>query len=328
VKQREIAGQWVSEIGLGCMNLSHAYGHPLTEPEAEKVLSEALSLGITHFDCAALYGFGRNEVLLGKLLKAHRDKIFLVSKCGMTGVDGKRVIDGRPNTLRATLEQALISLQTDVIDLYYLHRWDKSVPIEDSIGELSRMVSEGKIKAIGLCEVSANTLRKAHSVHPIAALQTEYSLWTRNAEISVLETCRELGTAFVAFSPLARGFLSGQVKDKDELVDGDIRKGMPRFQPEHLQKNLALLAELRLISEAQQCTMAQVSLAWLLHQGPHIHLIPGTTQISHLRDNLGASDIRLTSTQLAKLRQVFHPKHISGPRYPSATQLEIDTEEF
>lgn len=328
MKKRKLAAHWVSEIGLGCMNLSHAYGHPLTEVEAANVLNEALSIGVTHFDCAALYGFGRNEVLLGKLLKAHRNNIFLASKCGMSGVDGKRAIDGHPATLRATLEQSLQSLQTDVLDLYYLHRWDKSVPIEDSVGELARMVDEGKINAIGLCEVSSNTLRKGHAVHPIAALQTEYSLWTRNSEISVLETCRELGTAFVAFSPLARGFLSGQVKDKNELVEGDIRKGMPRFQAVHLQKNLPLLVELQSMSNELQCTMAQLSLAWLLHQGDHIHLIPGTTQVSHLCDTVAASTISLTRRHLEKLSQVFDHNNISGPRYPAATQLEIDTEEF
>jgi aryl-alcohol dehydrogenase-like predicted oxidoreductase len=328
LKQRAIAGQWVSEIGLGCMNLSHAYGHPLTETEAARVIDKALSLGVTHFDTAALYGFGRNEILLGKLLKAKRKNLFLASKCGMTGVDGKRVIDGRPATLRATLEQALKSLQTDVLDLYYLHRWDKSVPIEDSVGELSRMVDEGKIKAIGLCEVSSATLRKAHEVHAIAALQTEYSLWTRNAEISVLDTCKELGTAFVAFSPLARGFLSGQVTDKNDLVEGDIRKGMPRFQTEHMQRNLPLLSELKTLSDKLQCSMAQLSLAWLLRQGEHIHLIPGTTNITHLRDNIAASKVQLNQEQLTKLSQIFAHENISGPRYPAANQLEIDTEEF
>lgn len=328
MKLRQIADQQVPEIGLGCMNLSHAYGHPVSESVADKVLHEALSLGVTHFDSAALYGFGRNEVLLGKLLKPHRKNIFLVSKCGMTGVDGKRVIDGRPATLRATLEQSLRNLQTDVLDLYYLHRWDKSVPIEDSVGELSRMVEEGKIKAIGLCEVSAATLQKAHAIHPIAALQTEYSLWTRNPEIAVLETCRELGTAFVAFSPLARGFLSGQLKDKNELVDGDIRKAMPRFQPEHMQKNVRLLTALKEMSHQLQCSMAQLSLAWLLHQGDHIHVIPGTTQIAHLRENVAASRVALTKQQLHKLNQVFDHRNISGPRYPASTQLEIDTEEF
>lgn len=328
MKKRIIAGQSVSEIGLGCMNLSHAYGHPLTEADAIKVLEEALSIGVTHFDSAALYGFGRNEALLGKALKAQRNNIFLASKCGMTGVDGKRVIDGRPATLKATLEASLKSLQTDVLDLYYLHRWDKSVPIEDSVGELSRMVDEGKIKAIGLSEVSSATLRKAHSEHPIAALQTEYSLWTRNAEISVLETCRELGTAFVAFSPLGRGFLSGLVKDKSMLVDGDIRKGMPRFQTSNMQKNHTLLIELQAMSKELACSMSQLSLAWLLHQGEHIHLIPGTTNISHLRDNMQASNVSLTNEQVQKLNHVFEHNNISGQRYPSATQLEIDTEEF
>lgn len=325
---RQIAGQKVPEIGLGCMNLSHAYGLPVTESQADRILGEALSLGVTHFDSAALYGFGRNEVLLGKLLKPHRQNIFLASKCGMTGVDGKRVIDGRPTTLRATLEQSLRNLKTDVLDLYYLHRWDKSVPIEDSVGELSKMVEEGKIKAIGLSEVSAGTLQKANTVHPIAALQTEYSLWTRNPEIAVLETCRTLGTAFVAFSPLARGFLSGQVKDKNEMVDGDIRKAMPRFQPEHMQKNEHLLPELQKMSNQLQCSMAQLGLAWLLHQGEHIHLIPGTTQIAHLRENVAAAKVSLTKQQLAKLDQIFTHRNISGPRYPASTQLEIDTEEF
>jgi aryl-alcohol dehydrogenase-like predicted oxidoreductase len=325
---RTIAGRSLNPIGLGCMNLSHAYGYPLNKSEAANVLDEALAIGVTHFDCAALYGFGRNEILLGKLLKAHRNNIFLASKCGMTGVDGKRVIDGRPATLRATLEQALTNLQTDVLDLYYLHRWDKNVPIEDSVGELSRMVDEGKIKSIGLCEVSAKTLRKAHAEHPIAALQTEYSLWTRNPEIAVLKTCQNLNIAFVAFSPLARGFLSGEVKDKNELVEGDIRKGMPRFQAEHMQRNLPLLAELQSMSNELQCSMAQLSLAWLLHQGEHIHVIPGTTKVEHLRDNVAAAHVSLSADQLDKLGRVFDHLNISGPRYPAATQVEIDTEEF
>ncbi|WP_218397918.1 aldo/keto reductase [Alteromonas lipotrueae] len=328
MKQRILAGQHVSEIGLGCMNLSHAYGHPLSEADAAKVITEAVELGVTHFDTAALYGFGKNEALLGKLLKPHRQRIFLASKCGMTGVDGKRVIDGRPATLRATLEKTLTSLKTDSIDLYYLHRWDKNVPIEDSVGELSRMVEEGKIQGIGLSEVSSHTLRKAHAVHPIAALQTEYSLWTRNAEISVLEACAELGTAFVAFSPLARGFLSGKVTDSSGLIEGDIRKGMPRFQAEHMQKNLPLLTALNGISQVHQCSMAQVSLAWLLQQGRHIHLIPGTTKLPHLRENVKASNVTLSGREIETLNRVFDHQKISGKRYPAATQLEIDTEEF
>jgi len=217
MKNRQLGQFQVSEIGLGCMNLSHAYGAPIPEAQAERVLLSALDAGITFFDTAALYGFSTNETLVGKVLKSHRQKFTLASKCGMTGVDvngdGKlvRVIDGRAETIRKTCEDALKRLQTDVIDLYYLHRWDKKVPIEDSVGALSDLVRQGKIQSIGLSEVSASTLRKAHAVHPIAAVQTEYSLWTRNPEIAVLQACKELGAAFVAFSPMARGFLCGEL---------------------------------------------------------------------------------------------------------------------
>ena len=217
MKNRQIGQFQVSEIGLGCMNLSHAYGAPIPEAQAERVLLSALDAGITFFDTAALYGFSTNETLVGKVLKSHRQKFTLASKCGMTGVDvngdGKlvRVIDGRAETIRKTCEDALKRLQTDVIDLYYLHRWDKKVPIEDSVGALSDLVRQGKIQSIGLSEVSASTLRKAHAVHPISAVQTEYSLWTRNPEIAVLQACKELGAAFVAFSPVARGFLCGEL---------------------------------------------------------------------------------------------------------------------
>ncbi len=244
MEHRNIAGNVVPAIGLGCMNLSHAYGTPPSEAESIALLHSALDLGVTHLDTAALYGFGKNEQLLGKALKGKRQNVFLASKCGMTGVDGKRVIDGRPETLRATIEQSLRHLQTDVLDLYYLHRWDRSVPIEESVGALSRMVEEGKIKAIGLSEVSATTIQKAHEVHAIAAVQSEYSLWSRNVEIAVLDKCRELDIALVAFSPLARGFLSGDIADSGAFADGDIRKGMPRFQAEHLPTNYQLLSVL------------------------------------------------------------------------------------
>ncbi|MBA6416971.1 aldo/keto reductase [Colwellia sp. 6M3] len=328
MNKRTINGISLNPIGLGCMNLSHAYGKPPTEEDASRLLLEAVDLGVEHFDTAALYGFGKNEVLVGKALKPVRDKIFLASKCGMTGVDGKRVIDGRPKALRATIEQSLTNLQTDVLDLYYLHRWDRKVPIEESVGELSRMVEEGKIKSIGLSEVSAKTLQRAHTEHKIAALQTEYSLWTRNAEIAVLDACKALGTSFVAFSPLARGFLTEQVTDPSILVDGDIRKGMPRFQHPHFEKNKALLNVVREISNQANCSLAQVNLAWLLHQGDNIHPIPGTTQTTHLRDNLGAIDVNLTHEQLSTLDNAFVPEAINGKRYPLVTQQEIDTEEF
>jgi hypothetical protein len=200
------------------MNLSHAYGVPPSAEDARAVLHRALDLGVIHFDTAALYGFGRNETLLGKVLSQFRSRIYLASKCGMTGVNGKRVIDGRPETLRRTLEESLQRLRTDVIDLYYLHRWDKSVPIEDSVGALADLVAQGKIRAIGLCEVSARTLRPAHAVHPIAAVQSEYSLWTRNVEIAVLAECRQIGAACVAFCPLGRGFLAGSLATPADLV--------------------------------------------------------------------------------------------------------------
>lgn len=325
---RTLASRQIKAIGLGCMNLSHAYGQPPAEPQASRLLLQAIDLGVDHFDTAALYGFGQNEKLVGKVLKPFRQQIFLASKCGMTGVNGKRVIDGRPQTLRATVEQSLQNLQTDVIDLYYLHRWDKSVPIEDSVGELTRMIDEGKIKAIGLSEVSAPTLRKAHQIHPIAAVQSEYSLWSRNPEIAVLKACQELDTAFVAFSPLGRGFLSGEVKDVTSLVDGDIRKGMPRFQITQAAKNHQLLSLLRKLSLELECSMAQLSLAWLLQQGEHIIPIPGTTQLVHLQDNMHSTKVQLNQQQLLELNNTFAPQNISGPRYPEATQHEIDTEEF
>ena len=329
MQQRRIGSFSTSAIGLGCMNLSHAYGTPPSEEASAALLLRALDRGITHFDTAALYGFGRNETLLGKVLKPHRSKIFLASKCGMTGVDGKRVIDGRPETLRRTCEESLQRLQTDVIDLYYLHRWDKQVPIEDSVGALAELVGEGKIRSIGLSEVSATTLRKAHAVHPVAALQSEYSLWTRNPEIATLEACRELGTAFVAFSPLARAFLTGRLRDPEvELEAKDIRRQMPRFAPANYEKNLALLPEYRRIADAAGCTPAQLALAWLLARGDHILPIFGTRQPEHLDENAGSDAVRLDRSIVERLDALINQQSVAGPRYSEASQKEIDTETF
>ena len=325
---RRIGPAEVFPIGLGCMNLSHAYGKPPAPDDAKRVLQRALDLGITHFDCAALYGFGRNETLLGEVLPPFRSRIHLSSKCGMTGVDGKRVIDGRPATLRTTLEQSLQRLRTDVIDLYYLHRWDKQVPIEDSVGALADMVTVGKVRTIGLSEVSAATLRRAHAVHPIAAVQSEYSLWTRNAEVAVLDECRLIGAAYVAFSPLARGFLADSVPDPEALVPGDLRRSMPRFQPPHWERNLALLAKYRALAAEAGCTPAQLALAWLLQKAPHIVPIPGTTSEHHLDENVRAADIRLSHDCVRLLERLVNHATVSGPRYPEATQREIDTEEM
>ena len=321
----------VSAIGLGCMNLSHAYGVPPAPEAAEALLLRALDLGVTHFDTAALYGFGANETLVGKVLGPHRGRFMLASKCGMIGVDGKRVIDGRPATIKRTCEAALARLQTEVIDLYYLHRWDRQVPIEDSVGALADLVREGKIRAIGLSEVSADTLRRAHAVHPIAALQTEYSLWTRNAEIAVLDACRELGVSFVAFSPLGRGFLADALRtlaDVDAFDARDIRRAMPRFQGEHFAANLHLLEDYRAIARELRCTPARLALAWLLAQGEHILPIPGTTRVAHLEDNLQAGDLALDAGVVARLDALFDRHAVAGARYNAATQAEIDTEEF
>ena len=318
----------VSAIGMGCMSLSHAYGTPPEPTTAAAVLLEALDLGITHFDTAALYGFGANETLIGSALAGRRQEFVLASKGGMfRNAAGQREIDGRPATIRKHCEESLTRLRTDVIDVYYLHRWDKRVPVEDSVGMLATLVTEGKIRAIGLSEVSAATIRRAHGVHPVAAVQTEYSLWTRNAEVAVLDACGELGIAFVAFSPLARGFLTGDLRDVSSLLPRDIRLAMPRFQGEHFARNLRLLDGLETIARDAHATMAQVSLAWLLAQGPHIVPIPGTTRIDHLRENVAAADVQLTPEVVARLDALINTRTVSGARYNDATLPELDTEE-
>lgn len=327
--QRRLGPFAVSAIGLGCMNLSHAYGEPPPRDDAVRLLQEALDLGCTHFDTAALYGFGANETLVGEALSHRRDSFVLASKCGMAAnAEGKREIDGRPEVLKATCEGALRRLKTDVIDLYYLHRWDRRVPIEDSVGALAGLVAEGKIRAIGLSEVSAATLRRAHAVHPIGALQTEYSLWTRNPEIAVLEACRELGTSFVAFSPLGRGFLTGSLRDVGTLTAKDLRRGMPRFQPDAYARNLALLDGMAALAEQAGCSLAQLALAWTLARGGHVVPIPGTTDRRHLLENLSAATVTLDPSLMDRLAALFGPGTVTGPRYPAATQAEIDTEEF
>jgi len=310
------------------MNFSHAYSGKLTEQEAISLLQNAYELGVDHFDTAALYGFGANEVIVGKGLKPFRDKVLLASKCAMTGINGKRVIDGRPETLIATLDNALTSLQTDYIDLYYLHRIDPNVPVEESVGTLANAIKAGKIGAIGLSEASAETLVKAHAEHPIAAMQTEYSLWTRNAEIAVLDKCKELGVAFVGFSPLARGFLSNTFASTDELDQGDIRKGMPRFQGDNWIHNRDLLAKFSHLAEQAGCTPAQLAIKWVLSQGEHVHALPGTRLVSHLGENLAASEVKLSDETLKKADVLINQYTIKGTRYPAAAQADIDTEEF
>lgn len=325
---RAIAGVDVSPIGLGCMNLSHAYGTPPPRERAVAVLEKAVDLGITHFDSATLYGFGRNEALVGPVLKPVRDRIFLTSKCGISGVDGKRVIDGRPETLKRALEESLQRLETDVIDLYYLHRWDKAVPIEDSIGEMSRMVESGKVRALGLSEVSVATLQKAHAVHPIAAVQSEYSLWTRNPELGMLDACAQIGAAFVAFAPLARGFLTETDVHPGTFVEKDVRRPMPRFQEPHFEANARLLVEYRALAAKAGCSPAQLALAWLLQKAPHILPIPGTTSSEHLEANVAAASVTLERQIVERVEALINQQTISGRRYADKTLAEIDSEEF
>jgi aryl-alcohol dehydrogenase-like predicted oxidoreductase len=327
MQKRKIGPFDVSALGLGCMSLSHAYGTPPDPASAARVLLAALDLGYTHFDTAALYGFGANETLLGQTLKHRRKDFMLASKCGMFRNEaGVRTIDARPEVLKKTCEDSLRRLQTDVIDLYYLHRWDRNVPVEDSIGAMSDMVQQGKVRVLGISEVSADTLRRAHSTHPIAAVQTEYSLWTRNAEIAVLDACEALGIAFVAFSPLARGFLAGDLRETAALPAKDIRHAMPRFQAEHYAKNLKLLDGFSTIARENNCTMAQLALAWLLAKRDIVVPIPGTTRLDHLAENAGAAAVRLGATGVARMDALINTKTVSGPRYNEATQAEIDTE--
>jgi len=310
------------------MNLSHAYGMPPPREQAVAVLEKAVELGVTHFDSATLYGFGRNEALVGPVLKRVRDRIFLTSKCGLSGVDGKRVIDGRPESLRRAIDESLQRLETDVIDLYYLHRWDKSVPVEDSIGEMSRMVERGKVRALGLSEVSVATLERAHAVHPIAAVQSEYSLWTRNPELGMLDACAEIGAAFVAFSPLGRGFLTDIDIHPEAFVEKDVRRPMPRFQEPNFAANARLLADYRALAAEAGCSPAQLALAWLLQKAPHILPIPGTTRVEHLEDNIAAVSILLEPQLVDRVESLVNERTVAGKRYAEGTLAEIDSEEF
>jgi hypothetical protein len=327
MQTRRLGPFTVSAIGFGCMSLSHAYGTPPDAESAARVLLRALEIGYTHLDTAALYGFGANETLIGRALKDRRKDYVLASKCGMfRNAAGLREIDGRPAVLKQTCEDSLSRLQTEVIDVYYLHRWDKRVPIEESVGALAELVQEGKLRTIGLSEVSADTIRKAHRVHPITAVQTEYSLWTRNAEIKVLDTCRELGITFVAFSPLARGFLTGAIRDTSDFAPRDIRRRMPRFQEDNFTANLKLLEEFSAIARDNCCTMGQLALAWLLAQREDIIPIPGTTKIAHLEENWGALKVTLAPETLKRLDALINESTLHGARYDAETQAEIDTE--
>ena len=323
--KRRIGPFEVSAIGLGCMNLSHAYGVPPSPEEGGRLLNRALDLGVTLLDTAALYGGGTNERLLGGSVMHRRGEFVLASKCGLDLHDGKRGLDGSPAAIAATLDRALARLGTDHIDLYYLHRLDRKVPIEESVGALARAKEQGKIGAIGLSEMSAATIERAHAAHPIAAVQSEYSPVVRNPEVKVLETCRRLGIGFVAFSPVARGLLAGAIRAAD-YAPGDIRAAMARFVEPNLSHNLKAVRQFDALATELGCTPAQLALAWVLGQGEHVVPIPGTRSIPHLEEDLGAAALTLDAASLARINAIFAGGAIRGPRYSAAMQAQIDTE--
>lgn len=325
MKKRTLGTLEVSAIGLGCMGMSQSYGE--ADPaESERTLHRALDLGVTFLDTANVYGRGRNEELIGRVLKGRRSEFVLATKFGIVADEGGiRGVDGHPDQVEARCDESLARLQTDVVDLYYLHRVDPDVPIEDTVGAMARLVETGKVRHLGLSEASAKTLRRAHAVHPIAAVQSEYSLWCRDPESHVLPTCDELGIGFVPFSPLGRALLTGSIaKEEDVAAEGDFRANLPRFQGENLEHNLALVDSLAEIARAKGCTRAQLALAWLLAQGDSIVPIPGTKRVKYLEENAAAADIELSESELDQLNALFSPDQIAGDRYAPAGMQMLD----
>jgi aryl-alcohol dehydrogenase-like predicted oxidoreductase len=315
----------VSALGLGCMGMSFAYGGQ-EEEDAIATLRRAFDLGITLFDTAEMYGPFKNEVLVGKALKGIRDQVTIATKFGFTFTpDGVTTgTNGRPENVRAVAEASLQRLGTDVIDLYYQHRVDPAVAIEETVGAMAELVREGKVRALGLSEASAATIRRAHAVHPIAAVQSEYSLATRDPEAEILPLCRELGIGFVPFSPLARGLLSGTIRSADELGEGDARKKYPRFAAENIESNLALVDRLGAIAGEKGCTTAQLALAWVLHQGDFIVPIPGARKLANLQDNAEATRIELSQSDLDSISAVLPASAMAGERYGAAAMAMVN----
>ena len=326
--KRMINDRAVNPVGLGCMNICWAYAPPVADDYAMQLLNRALDLGYDHLDTARIYGEGKSEELIGHALKGRRKEFFLASKTGIF-VDGKaRRIDCRPEMIKAACETSLKLLQTDHIDLYYLHRRDFNTPIEESVGALAELVKEGKIGSYGLSEMSAETLRLAHAVHPCAAMQTEYSPMTRNPEIAVLDACKELGVTFVAFSPVGRGFLTGSFAPGHTWHTNDLRANWPRFQEPHFSVNLELATAYDAIAAEAGVTPSQLSMGWVLAKGDHIVTIPGSQNIAHVEENIARWDWTPDAATIAKVDALINRDTVSGGRYPPAMQAAIDTEEF
>lgn len=324
----------VSSIGLGCMNFSMGYG-PADDEVSKRLLNQALDKGYRFLDTASMYGWGHNEQLIGNALKTRRDEYVLASKCGFSrDENGKSYEDGRPEVIKRQCEESLKRLQTDVIDLYYLHRWDKNVPIEESVGALADLVTAGKIRTFGLSEVSTETLKRGHAESPITAVQSEYSLWSRTPEFSLLDACSELGVAFVPFSPLGRAFLTGKAMDVSELAKGDLRTTIarPRFEVENYAKNVKLLEPYAQIAERVDCSMAQLALAWLLARADSdgnktLVPIPGTKHIEFMNENADAGDIVLDTATVAELDELINESTVWGARYTEGRMASSDAEQ-
>ncbi|MBJ7447651.1 MAG: aldo/keto reductase [Brevundimonas sp.] len=320
------SGPEVSAIGLGCMGMAAFYGQASDEAQSTSVIHRALDLGITLFDTAEMYGPHTNEIQVGKALADRRDNAFVATKFGI-GYNAERTaltVDGSPANVRRAIEGSLKRLNMDHVDLYYLHRVDPNTPIEETVGAMGELVTEGKVRFLGLSEAAPETIRKAHATHPITALQTEYSLWSREPEDEILATVDELSIGFVPYSPLGRGFLSGEIKSIDDLAADDFRRTNPRFMGENFQKNLNLVTAVGAIAADKGVTAAQLALAWVLAQGEHLVPIPGTRRISTLEDNAAAADIVLTAEDLARIEAVFPKDAVAGDRYAPAGRAALN----
>ncbi|WKV52495.1 aldo/keto reductase [Dickeya fangzhongdai] len=329
MQQRKLGpqGPTVSALGLGCMGMSDFYSTGQDEKEAIATLHRALELGVTLLDTADMYGPYTNETLVGKAIKGKRDQVFLATKFGILRDPANpnlRGVCGRPEYIRQAVEGSLKRLGVEVIDLYYQHRIDPAVPIEDSVGALADLVKAGKIRYIGLSEASAATLERAHRVHPITALQSEYSLWTRDVEAEILPVCRRLGIGFVPYSPLGRGFLTGAIKRRDDLAADDFRRANPRFSDENLAKNLQLVDKITQLAQEKAVTPSQLALAWVLAQGEHIVPIPGTKRRRYLEENVGALSVSLTPRELDDINAIFPPEIAAGARYGQEGMATLD----